>query len=262
MSIAPIDRRSFLTLALAALLAPARLGAEPAVRRGPFAVEVGILYEMLTFRMSGDIEERYDQAAGRYDIRVSGQGDGIASRIEATGERRRGRWVPRHDASWFLVRGRESRSEIRYDHDRRLVEYRARSETFFRRRVRVVDDTVPIPAGMIVDDGISALLNYRDGLWTPTPEGRLRTHVVRRRRAEHEGPDDVAAGYRAELAPLDLTVETDPQTQGPVALVDLSRFSSWAHRDRPARVVFDAERRPALITGSMILGTSLTIRLA
>ena len=149
-----------------------------------------------------------------------------------------------------------------YDYDRGVVEYHARGETFLLRRRRVVDDVVPLPADGVVDDAISALLNYREGSWSPQPDGRLRTLVVRRRRADDEGPDDGAPRYRAELVPLELRIEPDPQTRTPAALLDLSRFSSWARENRPARIVFDDERRPALITGSMILGTSLTIRLA
>jgi hypothetical protein len=84
---------------------------------------------------------------------------------------------------------------------------------------------------------------------------------VRRRRSDNEGPDDVAGSYRAELLPLELRIEADSETRKPSALLDLSGFSSWARRDRPARIVFDEQRRPALITGSMALGTSLTIRL-
>ena len=105
------------------------------------------------------------------------------------------------------------------------------------------------------------LLNYRDGLWTPRPDGRLLTHVVRRRRAENEGPDDVAASYRAELMPLELKIEPEPQTRKSARCSISARFSSWARENRPARIVFDDDRRPALITGSMILGTSVTIRL-
>jgi hypothetical protein len=84
---------------------------------------------------------------------------------------------------------------------------------------------------------------------------------VRRRRSDNEGPDDVAQSYRAELVPLELKIEPEPETRKPSALLDLSRFSSWARENQPARIVFDEERRPLLITGSMILGTSVTIRL-
>jgi hypothetical protein len=262
MSIEPVNRRDFLTLALALLLAPARLAAEPVARQGTFAADVGILYQTLTFHLKGDVQESIDRAAGRYDVRITGQGTGIANRIESSGALREGRWVPLRGASWFQVRGRESRTQISYDYDRRLVEYHARGETFFLRRLRVVDDVVTLPPGISVDDAISALLNYREGLWTPGPDGRLQTHVVRRRRAENEGPDDMAPSYRAEVIPLALKIEPDPQTRQPAAWLDLSRFSSWAREDRPARIVFDGDRRPALITGSMILGTSVTIRLA
>jgi hypothetical protein len=262
MSIEPLNRRDFLTLILAALLTPAGLGAEAVGRQGTFAADVGILYQMLTFHMKGDVQESVDRVAGRYDVQVSGQGDAIANRIESSGILRAGRWVPLRSASWFQVRGRESRTQVIYDYERHVIEYHARGETFFMRRLRVVDDMVPLPAGVVVDDAISALLSYRDGSWVPRPDGRLQTHVVRRRRAENEGPDDVAQAYRAELIPLELKIESDPETRKPAALLDLSRFSSWARENRPARIVFDGERRPALITGSMILGTSLTIRLA
>jgi hypothetical protein len=150
---------------------------------------------------------------------------------------------------------------VTYDYGGRTVEYHARGETFFLRKLRVVDDVVPLPDGVMVDDALSASLNYRDGYWKPQPDGRLRTHVVRRRRSDNEGPDDVTGSYRAELLPLELRIEADSETRKPSALLDLSGFSSWARRDRPARIVFDEQRRPALITGSMALGTSLTIRL-
>jgi hypothetical protein len=126
----------------------------------------------------------------------------------------------------------------------------------------VVDDTLPLRSDVPIDDAVSALLNYRDEFWKPGADGKLHTNIVRRRLNEGEGPDDVAQAYRAELAPLELKIEPDPETRRPAALLDLSRFSSWARQNRPARIVFDDERRPALITGSMILGTSLTIRLA
>jgi hypothetical protein len=41
----------------------------------------------------------------------------------------------------------------------------------------------------------------------------------------------------------------------------MTRFSSWAREDEPARIVFGADRRPESITASLILGTSLAIRL-
>jgi hypothetical protein len=258
----PLTRRDFLTLSAALLLTPAgRLGAaEPTVRRGTFAADIGVLYSVLSFHMEGVIEESVDRGAGHYEVRLTGQGSGIANRIESRGEFRDGRWVPLHSASWFEIQGRESRVQVVYDYDRRSVEYHARGETFFLRRLRVVDDVVPLPEGVIVDDAVTAALNYRDGHWKAQPDGNLLSHVVRRRQSAGEGPDDVAKAYRAEIIPLELKMGLDPETRKPSALVDLSRFSSWARVDRPARIVFDDERRPALITGSMILGSSVTIR--
>src|SRR5207245_968415 len=87
----------------------------------------------------------------------------------------------------FTLHGRESQTQIAYDYDGRRIEYHARGETFFLRRVRVVDDVLTIPEGLHVDDAISASLNYRDGRWTPDAQGRLRTHIVRRRRSRASG---------------------------------------------------------------------------
>jgi hypothetical protein len=64
------------------------------------------------------------------------------------------------------------------------------------------------------------------------------------------------------MVPLELKIAPDPETGKPSALFDLTRFSSWAKKSQPARIVFGADRRPELITSSMILGTSVTIRLA
>ena len=155
--------------------------------------------------------------------------------------------------------GRESRSEVAYDWERGTVDYHAQAETFFLRRRRVVDDSVAIPPGQHVDDAVSAMLNFAEGQWPVGPDGRLHTLVVRRRRAETEGPDDVETSYRAELVPFVLTVGRDAGGLS-TAQIDMTRFSSWARADQPARVVFGPSRRPSLIASSLILGTSLAIR--
>ncbi|MBI1735108.1 MAG: hypothetical protein HYR51_08045 [Candidatus Rokubacteria bacterium] len=192
---------------------------------------------------------------------MNGEGDGVVSRIESTGHVRDGRWTPERATSWFLVRGRESRSEIVYDWAARKIHYRFRGETFFLRRLRVVDDTMPVPQGVHVDDVVTALFNYADAHWKPQPDGAYRTLIVRRRKREGEGPDDVDAESGAELVPFVLKVGRDQQTGKPVASFDMTRFSSWARPGRPARIVFGSDRRPELITTSLILGTSVTIRL-
>jgi hypothetical protein len=215
---------------------------------------------VFTLRLEGTIEEAVDRAAGRYDVTINGEGGRIANRIECHGALREGRWYPTRSTSWFQVVGREARTELTYDWNARTAEYHYRGETFVLRRVRVADDVVSLPAGP-VDDAVSAILNYADGRWTPDADGSFRTRVIRRRRPANEGPDDVASEYRAELLPVALKVGPDPESRKPTAIFDLSGFSSWAREDRPARIVFGADRRPELIATSLILGTSVTINL-
>jgi len=262
MSIEGLGRRDFLTLTLALLAAPARLLAgEPASRPNDYAVDIGILYRLLTFHLDGTFEERVDEAAGRYEITAVGKGSSIANRIESAGVLRDGRWTPVRSSTRFEIHERVSQTRLAYDHERHRVDYHARGETFFLRRLRVVDDVLALPEGLHVDDAMSALLNYREGRWTPDADGRLRTNVVRRRRADDEGPDDVAASYRGEIVPLELTLTADPASRAPAALIDFSRFTAWARANQPARIQFDQERRPKLITGPLILGSSVSIRL-
>ena len=258
-----MDRRRFLALAVSVALAPVlRLRAAAEERTGTFEADVGILYGVLSFHLAGTIHETLDRPAGRYEVAIRGQGEGITSAVDSRGILREGRWTPTRTQSVFIVHGRESRSEVVYDWDRRVIEYHNRSETFLLRRLRVTDDVVPIPGGMHVDDVLTATLNYADALWTPQADGSLLTHVIRRHRPSGEGPDDVQGRYRAELVPLALRVTSDPQTGRPTALFDLTRFSSWAREDRPARIVFGAHRRPESITSSLMLGTSVAIRIA
>jgi len=269
MSRQPITRRRFLTLPLTLLLAPValRLGprgrvwAQSESRKASYAVDVGILYGLLTFHLDGALTEAVDRAAGRYDVKLEGEGDGIANRIESRGIIRDGRWTPRETHSWFSVKGRESRSDVTYDWTRRTIEYHFRGETFFLRRLRVADDLVLVPETAHVDDAISATLNYADGRWPPQADGSLQTHVIRRKKAEGEGPDDVQTSYRAELVPFMLNVALDPESGKPAALFDLTRFSSWAKRGEPARVTFGPDRRPEVMIMPMILGTSVKIHL-
>jgi len=114
------------------------------------------------------------------------------------------------------VKGRESRSNVKYDYVSRRVDYHFKGETFFLRRLRVVDDTVPMPEGVHIDDAISATLNYADKLWPPQSDGNLSTHIIRRKVASNEGPDDVQARYQAELVPFTLNVAVDADTRKPV----------------------------------------------
>ncbi len=267
MSRQALSRRRFLALPLALLLAPltlpwgrARAGTE--ARRATYAVDVGILYGMLSFHLNGTLTETVDRAAGRYDVTIAGEGDGIANRIQSSGVLRDGRWTPREAHSFFSVKGRESRSDITFDWTRSRIEYRYRGETFFLRRLRVANDVVDVSEGLHVDDLVSATLNYAEGRWPARPDGTFQTHVVRRKKADDEGPDDVQRGaYRAELVPFVLQVTPDPASGKPTALFDLSRFTSWAKRDELARITFNQDRRPELMTLGMVLGTTVKVEL-
>ena len=260
-----VSRRHFLRTGLAAALANALgrpRGATAAVeaRRGAFTARAALLYGAFRFEESGIIEETVDRVAGRYDVRITGRGHEMTTEIEATGALRDGRWAPLRFADRFVVYGRESRLEITYDYGRHLVQYRGRSETFLLRRIRLTDDAVPIPGGGHVDDVVSATLNYSEGRWRPEPDGSLATQVVRRQRNRGEAPDDTQQRYRAELVPFTLRVGTDASGRATAAL-DLTRFSSWAREDEPARIIFGPHRRPETIDASLILGTSLAIRI-
>jgi hypothetical protein len=262
MSSGSLTRRQFLTLpiALAALGPRVVVGGEAETRHGAYMVEVGVLYDVMTFRLDGTITQAVDRAARQYEITVAGEGSGIANRVESRGRLVDGWWAPTRTLSWLQVRGRESRSEVVYDVGTRTIDYRSRSETFFLRRVRTVEDRIAMPAGRHVDDVLSALLNYVDGVWKPDPAGLYRTWVVRRRKRDDEGPDDVDPDARAELAPFEMRLDPEGATSKQTAVFDMTRFSSWARRDRPARIVFGANRRPELITASLILGTSMRIQ--
>ena len=262
MSRKVIDRRHFLAMPLALFLAPlARAGAAGVAHKAPYGVDVSLLYGALTYRVEGSLTETIDRPSGRYEVAIAGEGDGIANRIESAGTFRHGRWSPLGTRSFFSVKGRESRSAITYDHARRSVEYHFKGETFFFRRLRVVDDVLPIPEGLLVDDSISAMLNYGDQLWAPQADGSFVTHVVRRKVVRNEGPDDVQQHYRAELVPFKLKVGVDAETRKPIAQFDLTRFSSWAKPEQPAQVTFGPDRRPEHLNLPMILGTSVQIRL-
>ena len=260
MSMSLISRRRFLTLPAFLLL---RTGppawAQGQLTRAAYAADIGILYDMLTLQLQGSIEETVDRAAGQYRVLAKGTGPGIANRLDSTGILRHGRWAPVRSQSWFNIRGRQSSTEVAYDWPKGRIEYHARGETFFLRRVRVVDDVLFLSAGTHVDDVMSATLNYADRRWQPESDGIYRTLVVRRRRSDDEGPDDVATSYRAEVVTFDLKAAADTAGKA-TAVFDLTRFSSWAKPSHPARIVFADTRRPELITTSIILGTSVTIR--
>src|SRR4249919_1866658 len=103
MSRQGIDRRQFLTLPLALLLAPLgrALAAAGETYRAPYGVDVRLLYGVLTYRVQGTFTQSIDRPGGRYEATVEGEGDGIANRIESTGILHQGRWVPVRSRSFF-----------------------------------------------------------------------------------------------------------------------------------------------------------------
>jgi hypothetical protein len=257
-----LTRRSLLSLALGGVLAALReASAALEVRRAAYRAQVGILYGLLRFEVTGQIEETVDRDGGRYEIRLHGTGSGIENDVEGRGTLRQGRWTPDRHRSRFAVHGRESRLEVAWDYERRTITYRSRSETFVLRRIREVDDLLPLPDGVVVDDVTSATLNFADRRWAPDPAGTYTTHVVRRRRGKREASDEVESIYRAELVPFVLRVEPDPATGRPVAAIDLTRFSSWALEGEPARIAFGADGRPQTMAASLMLGTSVAVRI-
>ena len=90
MSRYPLYRRQFLTLPLKLFLppllvntAPWRAHAGPETRRTAYDVDVGVLWDAMTFHLPGALEEAVDRAAGRYEIKAVGQGSKIQNRVES-----------------------------------------------------------------------------------------------------------------------------------------------------------------------------------
>lgn len=86
--------------------------------------------------------------------------------------------------------------------------------------------------------------------------------MVRRKRKEHEQPDDVQERYGAELVPFSFRVAVDPRSGERTARFDLGRFSSWAKPDHPATITLGADGNPERMTMEMILGTSVRMGFA
>jgi hypothetical protein len=233
---------------------------EAQARRTGYEAEASLLYGALRFRVAGSIEEWVDRASGRYEVRMEGRGTSFSNRAEARGVLLDGRWAPRQSRSWVTIAGREGQSDVVYDYDRRVVQYRARSETFFLGRLRVIDDLLTIPAGVHVDDTMSALLNHADGYWRPGPGGVLETRVVRRRREPDEGPEETGGVRHAEIVPVALRLGADPGGGARTASFDMTHFSTWALAGHPAQVLFGPDGRPQQVTSRLRFGTSLTIR--
>ncbi|HUG38633.1 MAG TPA: hypothetical protein VML54_16870 [Candidatus Limnocylindrales bacterium] len=228
---------------------------------GAYQVDLGVLYGLLSFSLSGNASQEVDRAAGRYRITMTGEGAGIIHQVEATGVIRSDRFLPVQTKSYQSLRGRETRLLVSFDHDRRVVEYHSRGQTLLLGRLRQVDDSLAMPPGRFIDDLASASLNFAANKLESDGQGNYRTAVVRRAWKENEGPDDVSpAGYRAEIVPVTFRATPDPGTGRLVGLLDLGPLSSWARRGHPARLTFDQGRRLESVESSLILGTTFAVR--
>jgi len=249
--------------ALSACLSSRPAAASPARRTLAFEVELGVLFGLFALSAGGEAVLEVDRSQARYRVTLSGAGPGITSWYEAEGHLEQGRHRPGRTRALHTLRGREHRLSVTYDYARGLLEYHAVGHTLLLGRRRQVDATLPLPLGVDLDDAVSAALNFAAGRLRQGPDGAYETLVVRRVRPEDEGPEDVAPeGYRVEIVPFRFQVEPDPDSGRPVALIDLTRWSSWARPGVPARVVFGADGLPRRIESTLILGTRLRMRLA
>lgn len=247
------------------LLASPRVAvaAVPARQTFDYSVDVGVLFDLVTFALKGTAVSEIDQAAGRYRVSMNGEGDRISLHTEARGVIRQGCFTPVELHSHSTISERESRLDLLYDHDRGTVEYHSVMHTFFLRRRRQVDDLLKLPADRRVDDLLSAELNFAANMLEREADGTYRTFIVRRARPENEGPDDVSAsGYHAELVPLRFQATPDGVTGRLNALIDITGFSSWARRGQPARVTFGPDRHLESVQSRLMLGTTFKARLA
>jgi hypothetical protein len=226
-----------------------------------YKLDLLVLFSFLTVSLSGTAIQEIDRRAGKYRMTMEGQGTGISTRTEAHGIIRDGRFKPVETKAVHHFRNRQNTSNTTYDYTRQRAEIHAVSHTLLLGRRRQIDDVLAIPPERHVDDLISAELNFAEDSLDREPDGTYHTWVVRRARAANEGPDDVSPdGYRAELVPLRFRPSPDPATGGFTAQIDITRFSSWARPDQPARVTFAADRQLSSVQSVLLYGTTLNVR--
>jgi hypothetical protein len=226
-----------------------------------YQLDLSVLFSFLTLSVTGTVVQEIDRRAGKYRVTMEGQGTGLSTRTEASGVIRDGRFKPIETRAVHHFRNRQNTSTTTYDHTRQRAEIHAVTHTLLLGRRRQIDDILAIPPGRHVDDLISAGLNFADNTLEHEADGTYHTWVVRRARADNEGPDDVSpGGYRAELVPLRFRPSPDAATGGQTALVDITRFSSWARPDQPARVTFGADRQLVSVQSLLLYGTTLRVR--
>ena len=226
-----------------------------------YQLDLSVLFSFLTLSLTGTVVQDIDRRSGKYRLTMEGQGTGLSTRTEASGIIRDGRFKPVETRAVHHFRGRQNTSTTTYDYTRQRAEIHAVTHTLLLGRRRQIDDVLALPPGRHVDDLISAELNFADNTFEHDASGTYHTLVLRRARADNEGPDDVSPdGYRAELVPLRFRPSPDPATGGLTALVDITRFSSWARADQPARVSFAPDRQLASVQSILLYGTTFKVR--
>jgi hypothetical protein len=226
-----------------------------------YQLDLSVLFNFLTLSVTGTVVQEVDRRAGRYRVTMDGTGTAISTRSEATGLIQNGRFKPLESRSVHHFRGRQNTSATTYDYERQRIELHGVTHTLLLGRRRQVDGVLPMPAAHPVDDLVSAALNFAAGTLERDADGHYHTQVVRRARAENEGPDDVSPDpYRIELVPLRFRPSPDAATGRLTALIDITRFSSWARSDQPARVTFGPDRHLESVNTALILGTRLSVR--
>ena len=259
-----LSRRQLLLWSPLLLFAPGLTGAEAVSRStGTYHVDVAVLFGLLTFSVNGTVVQEIDRPAGQYRVTMAGQGLGATHRTESVGIIRGGRFLPDETRSLHVVRGRENRVTVTYDREHGVIEYHSLGYTLLLGRRRQVDDVIPLPPGQLVDDLISASLNFAANKLETEPDGTYRTAIVRRTRLDNEGPDDVSAsGYHAEIVPVRFHVAPDAATGRLSGLIDLTPVLTWARPGQPARITFDRARQLESVESSLILGSTVTVRLS
>jgi hypothetical protein len=234
----------------------------PATRTFGYRVDILMLFGLIQYSVSGSMVEEVDAGAGRYRVLITGSGTGVSTRMEARGLIDDGRYCPLEMKSLHSMAGRQSSLSITYDYARGRADYHAVGHTLLRGRRRQVDDEVVLPPDRPVDDAISASLNFAAGRLKRGPDGAYQITVLRRTRPPGEGPDDVTPGaYRVEVVPVRFQVEPDLRTGKLIGQIDMSRWSSWARVDQPARLVFTADRRLESIESQLMYGSTVRMRL-
>src|SRR4029450_1883726 len=125
-----LTRRQLLALPLGLLVLPRLASAETSIRKTfSYQADMGVLFDLLTFHVTGTVVEEIDYAAGRYRVVLTGEGSGVTHRTESLGMIRGGRFLPTASWSGGASRARENRSSPLYDYDRGTVNFHTLGHT-------------------------------------------------------------------------------------------------------------------------------------